>query len=495
MTEEKKQELRHLLQETMKRLQIRYEYGFLPIPIEIYRRYLQKRWSLFGVDYLSFTFSTRFIIFIEEDSGELKPFYQIDKNSKIHNFIKEELTPFIRKGSIPEISTGSYIVECGFDDGSRIFCPRGGISQLHHILDHLLHIALVRGIDEAVLAFDRSCYPEGVHSFFYDVYLIDGIRLETKIEIYKGVKLISLPSLQTKKIEEEVLRYLPGFPNNSFVDNADSFYGKTLLIIDCPGFSIFHLPPKKLFEQGTKTADLPFQVKEPEVKLRNRKEINVFLTSFFNALSLVCNSTVYIHNLGWFLAEDKSVQGHSGTIRTSDPFWERRPFVGATEVGQSEIEKAIRLYEILVDPNSDVAKKLQIPIDRWIKSKTNKSAVDKIIDLGIALESLYLSGIDSKTELRLRFSLHATWHLGKDKAHREELIKEFKTIYDWRSTVVHTGKLPEKGSGKKKKPYPSEEVKAFITNAQNRCRDSIIKILEDGKFPDWNNLMLGEESS
>ena len=79
----------------------------------------------------------------------------------------------------------------------------------------------------------------------------------------------------------------------------------------------------------------------------------------------------------------------------------------------------------------------------------------------------------------------------KNKEHREDLMNQFKAIYDWRSTVVHTGKLPKKGSGKKKKSYTQEEVREFIRSAQDLCRDSIIKILEDGKFPDWNNLILG----
>ena len=495
MADPRKEELTQLLQETMKGLQIRYEYGSLPIPIDIYRKYLQQRWEFYGVDYLSFTFSTRFTLFIVGENNELKPFYKIDSNFKLLKFIVEELTPFIREGNIPSISTGSYIVESGFTDGSRLFCSGGGISHQHHILERLLHIALVRGVEEAVLAFDRSCCPEGVHGFFQDVSLIDGIRIETEIEIFEGVKLIPLPSSQTTKIEGEVVQYLPGFPFNTYIDQADSFYGKTLLIIDRPGFSIFHIPPKQLFEPGTKVLDLPFQVKEPEVNFRNRKEINAFQTSFFQALSLVCNSTVYIHHLGWFLAEDKSLQGRGGTIRTRDPFWKRRPFVSSTKVEQTEIDKAKRYYKILDNPNSSISERLQIPIGRWIKSKTSANSVDKMIDLGIALESLYLSGTESKNEIRFRFSLHAAWHLGKDKAHREELMKEFKAIYDWRSTVVHTGKLPEKGSGKKKKPYPPEEVEGFITNAQNRCRDSMLKILEDGEFPDWNNLILGEESS
>ena len=39
MTEKRKQELTQLLQETMKGLQIRYD-GFLPIPVDVYRKYL-----------------------------------------------------------------------------------------------------------------------------------------------------------------------------------------------------------------------------------------------------------------------------------------------------------------------------------------------------------------------------------------------------------------------------------------------------------------------
>ena len=70
-------------------------------------------------------------------------------------------------------------------------------------------------------------------------------------------------------------------------------------------------------------------------------------------------------------------------------------------------------------------------------------------------------------------------------------MKKFKAIYDWRSVVVHTGKLPKKGRRKKKKSYTQKEVREFIRNAQDLCQDSIIKILEEGKFPDWNNLILG----
>ena len=492
MTEERKQKLRQLLQETMKGLQIRYD-GFLPIPIDVYRKYLQERWAFYGVDYLSFTFGTRFTLFIVGEDGDLKPFYRIDSNSKLLKFIVEELAPFIREDNIPSISTGSYIVESGFTDGSRLFCSGGGISQQHHILERLLHIALVRGIEEAVLAFDRSCCPEGVHGFFQYVALVDGIRIETTIQIFEGVKLIPLPSLQTTTIEEEVVQYLPGFPSDAYMDQADSFFGKTLLIIDQPGFSIFHKPPEQLFEPGTQVSDLPFQVEEHDVKFRNGKEINAFIKSFFQALSLVCNSSVYIYHLGWFLAVDKSLQGRGGTIRTRDPFWERRPFVSSTKVEQTEIDKAKRYYKILDTPNSSITERLQIPISRWIKSKTSENSVDRMIDLGIALEGIYLPR-ENIEQLSFQFRLRASWHLGKNQVDRKKLIDEFEAIYSLRSKAVHNGELPptvKVRKGNKIRKGKSVPTSNFIPKAQDLCRKSIIRILKDGEFPDWKDLILG----
>ena len=71
-------------------------------------------------------------------------------------------------------------------------------------------------------------------------------------------------------------------------------------------------------------------------------------------------------------------------------------------------------------------------------------------------------------------------------------MTEFREIYDWRSAVVHTGKLPEKKiSKKKKRPYTEEEVMEFIKRTQDLCQKSIMKVLEDKRFPNWNDLILG----
>ena len=36
-------------------------------------------------------------------------------------------------------------------------------------------------------------------------------------------------------------------------------------------------------------------------------------------------------------------------------------------------------------------------------------------------------------------------------------------------------------------------ISVFIVRAQDLCRESILKIMEDGGFPDWDSLILGGE--
>ena len=165
------------------------------------------------------------------------------------------------------------------------------------------------------------------------------------------------------------------------------------------------------------------------------------------------------------------------------------------EVEEADIEKAKCLYRIL-DTNPDLREKLRMPIDRWIKSKapentlTPEEPIDKIIDLGIAFEALYLSDVNE--ELTFRLGVHAAWYLGEDKTERGKLLKKFGDIYRCRSNAVHGGQLDE--------PVRFGEerisIRKFIERVQNLCRDSIMKILNSEQFPDrnyWDSLILGGE--
>ena len=48
---------------------------------------------------------------------------------------------------------------------------------------------------------------------------------------------------------------------------------------------------------------------------------------------------------------------------------------------EAQIQEGVALYRKIVSIPDDVQKKLHIPLERWVKSKTNQGFVDKIIDL------------------------------------------------------------------------------------------------------------------
>ena len=290
---------------------------------------------------------------------------------------------------------------------------------------------------------------------FQQIALLSGIVLETEIEAFPGVRLVPFSS-SLRKREEKIYRYVSEWATTVGIDY---FFHKTQLIID----------PSESHDEFD-------------------------LGQFCQALSLACNSAV-------------QVATHVSVRKDEEPF-NLVPYTGPIysylprdPVKNSDIEEAKHLYELLKNLDSDVRRKLYIPINRWIKSHAEESAmfgrmidseilpadipgspttrdVDKMIDLGIAFESLYLSG---RKKLSLKFRRRSSWFLKKDEAHRKALKEKFEKIYDLRCDAVHEGKLPRDVDVCGKPVSISE----FIEQAQGLCQQSILKIIKNGQFPDW----------
>ncbi len=449
MNEERKRELEDLLDEAMGHVEIRSQLGdrYSLLPMSDYGTYLQERHPYYWAHY--------------------NP-HIVDKatKSKLIGFLSEELAPFIRENRI--LSVSSFI----FQD------PPGNGFHMNDLLGQLLKIAIIRGIKGAISAFGR-CTENKPASFQY-IALLEGINIETKKQIFDGIALLPLPCSTSE---------LPHYLINLFPDmSAVSLLGKTLLVIDFVASPIFHKPLTEATLE--ERSDQQKKIFRSEIRGGNCPNFNVANFSVWalcHALSLACNSAVEIGFDSTVLAEDEPFNLSHRTYRS--PWKNDGPFGPSAKAGEAEIDKAKHMYHILVNPDSEVGKRLQIPINRWIKSKASWNAVNQMIDLGIGFEALYLSDIKDRAELSFRLRLHVAWHLGKDKVDRKALMKEFGKIYEWRSLAVHTGKLPNK---KKKVPFTTEEVAEFIARAQDLCRDSILKIIEDEEFPDWGNLILGE---
>ena len=478
MTEQRKEELRQLLNEAMENLEIVSRFTYPPMPsidIDKYKWHLRKSWTSYSPN------SAWFVNHYKIDTTE-------DTKSKLLDFIKTELDPFINED---RILLGTFIVLSGLGNGVT----------LNEFLEKLLQIAIFGGIEEGVSAFERCTTKDASVSFEF-VALLEGVTLETEVEVFKGIRLVPLPSTG-------IVENLPRCLGSLSPTDSSRFFRKTLFIIEYSISPLFSKPYVQTNTDVNITIDEDHKLRKNflvEVKGGKFPEyansvFTVFHQRFCQALSLACNSGVK-YAMNWnFLAEDELLNINPNHARWVG--WHSGPFGDPIKVGDTQIEEAKRLYEILVDTASNttskIGKELQIAIKRWIQSKTNKNDVDKIIDLGVAFESIYLP--KNKTDqLAFQFRLRAAWHLGKDKSERRELIDEFDAIYTLRSQAVHNGELSptvkiKKGNQNEQgKSVPTSE---FLPRAQELCRASIIKILKEGEFPDdayWKDLILGEDS-
>ena len=477
MTEERKQELRQLLEEATAKenLEIRYEhargyiYGYeLRLPVDEYRKYLQERWASYSAEPLGFSSSVKPHIVSETTT------------SKLLGFIRKELAPLIDEEN--SVYFKSYGIEGNHVDGFRLKGGKGGNRMLDVCLYHLLKIAIVCGVEEAVSVFERFSCTEGSQGYFQHVASLEGISLESEIPVFQGVRLVTMPDSSSGPVPARLLRHMDSFL--FFLMREEySARGKTLLIIDRPVFSICYKRSQEMCNGRPRIDALPYQFDLDGEKFTNSEAVKSFEKLFCQALSLACNSAVQISGTGWLFAEEKFFHpGNGGVLLSRSRGLYRRPI----EVGETEINEAKCLYKIL-DRKSDIREKLRIPIDRWIQSKVGRDPVDQMIDLGIALEALCVP--DGGGDLTYKFSIRAARHLGKNKEDRDKLLTKFKQIYNCRSSAVHSGQLEETVKfGKRRIP-----VSDFIEKAQDLCRKSIKKILEDGEFPDWDSLILGGE--
>ena len=469
MTEERKEELKELLNEAMQSVIIKVPEQYKPISVEKYRECAKAFRESYRPD-LSFVLLS------------YRPSIQDQEvKSKLFNFIKEELADYIlqNESAKPPWTYSICPAKIAIRGGALFACP------LDSLLEKLLEISIASGTDKAISAFDK-CARETSGTFqkivllqgpIYDPSLESGTENIREIRVSDGIHLVLFP-LNPSKLPP----YLFDQKFSIVLSSAGPsvFRQKAVLIIDHTISPLFCKPSSRnenQFEIKTKSMEFP----------------NFDVEKFCQAFSVASNYAVE-PVLQWSYINQDELFNPQGVTTELLNLGTPKENSGLTIIDEIRIEKIKDRYKALVNLSSGVAEKLQIPIDRWIKSKAEDNRIDKVIDLGIAFEALYLSETDYNREIRFRFSLHAAWHLGEKKKQRKALMKEFKAIYDWRSAVVHTGKLPKKGSGKKKKSYTQEEVREFIRNAQDLCRKSILKILKDGEFPDWNNLILGEES-
>ena len=471
MNPKTKQELEQLLHEAMETVVIESPEGYEPISVDTYKKYLQSLRKQYRPDLNSLT-TSYYLPDIQNEAIK----------SELLDFIKAQFKDLINE-ELNVIQPASY----GIGNGGSL-----SGQDVEVLLTKLLQIAIASGEQRAIVAFDKSIRE--TKGSFQRIILLQGLGTHredmntlTEIQICEGVRLISLP-YDPHKLPPYL--FDRGFSSLFFQSNPGIFMRKVIIVIDCEVSPLFCKPefgPPTVHTDGSQSYSAKADAYSFEIKLKSTEFPKFDVEQFGQAVSLTCNfACVPILDWGYIDPDEIfSVRG-GGLIPTAKCVLPNEP-VSFNRILETQIPEIKCLYEALVNLNSKSREKLQIAIDRWIKSKGNKDNVDKAIDLRIAFESLYLPK-DSIEQLSFQFRLRAAWHLGKNNTSRSRLIDDFKAIYILCSKAVHNGTIPKRIKIRTGESVPTSE---FIPRAQDLCRQSIMKILKEGKFPDWNNLILG----
>ena len=325
------------------------------------------------------------------------------------------------------------------------------------ILKGLVRMAVTKSPDKASAQF-CDCV-EGQAIIFHRYFLLEGIEIEERMELFDGVSLIPLPGRSS---------VLPG-----------SFFERDEVSRRVTG-------SKALLKVGYRISPA---ISKPDASESRDKQIDCVGVEFGSekfawALTMAGPAPVQIVMAWNHLAYDHPLNLGSFGWPSYRNVYRVIGYRTAKKFTKEQINEAKNVYEKIMKLDSHVVDYLKIPVKRWIASKAGFDTIDRFIDFGVALESFYLHDIKQRNELLFRLKLRAALHLGENPSHREELAKKFREVYGLRSDAVHEGKLDD---DMKKR----ESAVETLMEAQNLFKDSLSIIIESNTIPKWEAIELG----
>ncbi len=297
--------------------------------------------------------------------------------------------------------------------------------------------------------------------------LLSGATANQPLELTEeGIRIARLPD-SLEELPDHLPTFISGIIAGGGSHNYNSFLGGVRLSIDCEAEPALYKPSMSETGQG--------EIQRTCVKGRIPQ---LSLDRFCEALSLAGNHCIR-RRARWInygeLEEFNTVTG-TGVPHVETPSWTATTLSLSEEHLQEARKICLARYP---SEQTKLRPRLDIAISRWMQSKGPAGLADKLIDLRIALEALYLEG--EAGEIRFRLATYGAWHLGTDAAKRGKYHKTLRDAYDLSSKAVHAGAVED---------TPENQEK--LTAAQDLCRQGILKRLsEEPPKPKWNELIMG----
>lgn len=287
---------------------------------------------------------------------------------------------------------------------------------------------------------------------------LSGVSVEQALDLEEGIRITPLPESLG-----ELSAHLPVDKFHQHGFHSLFLLGGVMLSIDCEAAPAFYKP------STSEDWSIPIQS-----SLARGKLPGFSVGTFCEALSLACNGCVrWKFSWGDFGELEELYPGVLQITSKDIPNWDV-----TINLKQKNLKQA-RDIQLSRYSNTEQRPRLDTAINRWMRSKRfNASLSDRLIDLRIALEALFLKS--GGGELQFRLATNGAWHLGNNFSERRDYYDMLRGTYKLASKAVHASEVDF-----------SEQERNLLADAQDACRKGILKRLNEREEPDWEELILG----
>ena len=303
-----------------------------------------------------------------------------------------------------------------------------------------------------------SDWSDGTPALYQRRAVLVGATVEGSIKLpEEGIEIDGMPT-SMDELTSAVPPTLKYFVSSM---GSDSVLGKPVLSVACSFGPIFYMPDGDV---GAKARGEWAHGRLPEFSIE----------AFCEALSLASNGCVQPKH-EWSHAPDLAlfVTAAGGSMSRTDV----SDTIGGVTLTQRHLEEARKLFLMRNGLSENTRRSLNVSIHRWIKSKGASSTPNRLIELRIALEALYLK--DAGGEMSYRIATRGAWLLGVCGEERKTIFSALRGAYDLASKVVHARKIKES----------QEEQDKILEDGQSACRRGILKVMRQGE-PNWDELVM-----
>ncbi len=351
-------------------------------------------------------------------------------------------------GGQPMFSTGNGYIG---------FLPQFAVRHLmRRVLSGMSPSDAVHELERILLTTDGTTFR---------VMALRGVSATKAIQFSNGVRLVPFDEL-------------PAGRTKDYLTTKSGHIGPPVGVVEPPQVALVHPPVnRRVGFVGIDPDSLPKVADDPFIDVNLLDDCRLALTLFGPSCPMNAGS--------WEQFSDPlldEVVGGGGTSFPLDevvPPWHQE----AVSLSDDDEDVARVVNKFCALPSTDYKERLRLALDRLNRAVRRAHGRDGALDLSIALEIMLADGQGENT---YKIGLRSALVLGGDSSTRLKNRSVVGSLYVARSSLVHTGKLPEKLK------YLNSKISA--TDLMVLARDVVAAVLkamiDKGATPDWYVLEL-----